>query len=59
MQNQTPSKDGQASAEIEITPEMIEAGVAALGGFYTDEVENDSGRVVAKVWAAMFVARPL
>lgn len=25
-QNHTPSKDGQAGAEIEITPEMMEAG---------------------------------
>lgn len=37
MHDSTPDKAGQAGAEIEITPEMVAAGVAALGCYTSDE----------------------
>lgn len=58
MQNQTPDKSGQASAEIEITPEMIEAGVVVLrdsGRLYSDS--NSDRLLVQEVCSAMLGAR--
>ena len=46
---------GAPGNEIEVTPEMIEAGTKALRRFYYDELNDDITREVAKeIFVAMF-----
>ena len=54
----TASADGAGAPEreVEITPEMIEAGLDALAGF-NRELESGNERV-AEIFEAMFWARP-
>lgn len=50
----------QASApEVEITPEMIEAGVIVLLGFDSAEIFDSAGVVVSEIYAAMRSIEPL
>ncbi len=49
------SSDGQASAEIEVTPEMIEAGVCELTGF--DGNEDSGSQLVVRIYRAMCLVR--
>ena len=42
--------------EIEITPEMIKAGVGATLEFYDDEILDDRERVILSVFRAMVAA---
>ena len=51
-QNQVVSPEGQAG--IEITEEMIEAGVAALRDFH---IGQDEGEIVQAVFLAMAIER--
>ena len=44
-------QDGQAS--VEVTSEMIDAGVSAMSGFYSEEFSDDPHRVVVSVYRAM------
>jgi len=46
--------------EIEITPEMIEAGDDALHGFYSEDLYGESRAVVCAVYLAMarFASKP-
>ena len=46
------STEGQAGA-IEITPEMIEAGVGALFDRYSDDVFDDPRTTVGEIYRAM------
>ena len=50
--------DRQAGVEIEITPEMIEAGVEKLLGFYSDEIFDSADVVVAEAYKAMALVVP-
>ncbi|MBS4052208.1 MAG: hypothetical protein KGZ69_13520 [Methylomonas sp.] len=48
------SKEGQASPnEIEVTSEMIEAGVSVLRGRLHEELHHDFAEIVADVFVAM------
>jgi hypothetical protein len=52
-----PIEAGAPEQEIEITPEMIEAGVQVLRRFFYDEPNDDITREVAKeIFVAMFFA---
>ena len=57
MQNLGTPENGQADAsdQIEITPEMIEAGAGVLGFF--DRDQHDRGDTAKEVFAAMMAAR--
>jgi hypothetical protein len=51
------SEKRQAGAEVEITPEMIEAGASTLWGSGTVEVPLDSDRlVVEQIFSSMMCA---
>lgn len=52
MQIETKHKPGQAGA-IEITPEMIEAGLGAMQEFYEDEFYTESESLIREVYCAM------
>lgn len=49
----------QAGAEIGVTPEMIEAGVAALTSWYSDEIQGEAESVVREILQAALAARAL
>ena len=53
----TIERSEQASAEIEVTPAMIEAGTRALWEWSGDEVHSEARDVVVDVWKAMSAAR--
>ncbi len=53
---ESPDQNGQAGAEIEITPEMIEAGVSVLCEFNTFEASEEYW--ARRVFAAMVSVAP-
>lgn len=56
MYMQNPSEKGQASVDVEITPEMIEAGVAATLEYYSEDLFEAREQVVKGVFLAMISA---
>ncbi len=55
MTDETRDAD-DVGADVEITPEMIEAGVGELLTFYSDEIFDCAECVVKKVYRAMATA---
>jgi len=54
MKKQKQDAGGQAGAEIEVTPEMIEAGVGVILDYYSEELQDEAPCVVRNVYQAMF-----
>ncbi len=50
------SANGQAG--VEVTPEMISAGVAAMLEYYSDDLQDVAEHVVRDVFSAMLSASP-
>ena len=48
----------QAGAQVEITPEIIEAGVATMLEYYSDDLQDAAEQVVRDVFSAMISASP-
>ena len=46
------------AGDVKITPEMIEAGMGELLGFYSDDIIDSAEIVVADVYRAMVLAEP-
>ena len=55
MQKQNQDAGGNPGNEIEVTPEMIEAGVEAFFPF--DRRYDEIDGAIARVWRAMWMAR--
>ena len=64
MSHEGKRKEDNSPAEIEITDEMIEAGVLRLEGYFGPMLISDlsafdeSERIVASIFSAMAAARP-
>ena len=52
------AKQRQAGVEIEITPEMIEAGLGAIAEFDSDELSTESETIVRSIFRAMMAVAP-
>jgi hypothetical protein len=48
-----PANDKGVTCEIEVTPEMIEAGLSELAGFDWQECAERADQVVVSIWRAM------
>ncbi len=42
-----------ATGEVDVTPEMVSAGVAAMLDYYSEDLQEEADRVVRDVFSAM------